>query len=347
MIQDMCACDHWLRRLLLPILLLGLLLTTQAAAAQTNRSDSFWALVEQSEQSFREQPISDEELTALIEAWVQEGGRTGIDTTYIVDALEAFQAAEPDDRVPSELITLFSSLNEAQAAWPSGDGLFEPSGENQTEILDQILAQPAYNWDDNRLFDFSQVLERFFRWLFDFLPASGSGIGQVDPGNGVIVVWVLVILTAAILLFVLYRLLRGVSFGLVKDGSTDLRDPLGDELANLSPAEALSNAQQNAESGNLRHAVRYLYLSTLLTLEEKGVFRYDKGLTNREYIRSINHRPELSALLSDVVDVFDRVWYGFQPIDHDAFERYQARIQALQEPKRAELAGPSQPREEG
>jgi hypothetical protein len=76
-------------------------------------------------------------------------------------------------------------------------------------------------------------------------------------------------------------------------------------------------------------AVRYLYLSALLLLEERGLLRYDRSQTNREYLRGVVHRPDLAAILQEVVEVFDRVWYGFQPIDEAEVSHYTARVAEL------------------
>jgi hypothetical protein len=79
--------------------------------------------------------------------------------------------------------------------------------------------------------------------------------------------------------------------------------------------------------------VRYLYLSSLLLLEERDLIRYDRSQTNQEYLRSVAGRPELAVILQDVIDVFDRVWYGFQSLDSRAYAQYQARVEQLRRQK--------------
>ncbi len=106
-------------------------------------------------------------------------------------------------------------------------------------------------------------------------------------------------------------------------------DGSADEL--LTAETALKKAQTLSTGGDYRMAVRYLYLSTLLILEERGLFRYDRSKTNREYLRSVRERPELAETLRDVVDVFDRVWYGFQPLSQSDYSQYQTRVEALQQ----------------
>ena len=97
----------------------------------------------------------------------------------------------------------------------------------------------------------------------------------------------------------------------------------------LTSETALARAQTLSESGDNRTAVRYLYLSSLLQMEERGLLRYDRSRTNQEYLRLVQSQPELADTLTDVVTVFDRVWYGYQPIDEETFIHYRNRVVAL------------------
>lgn len=226
-----------------------------------------------------------------------------------------------------------TSVVTAQSTWPDHGDSSDAENEEAQQDIDRILAQPRYDWDeDEPWFDFSPYIERFIQWLLEFFPANDGGPGGgVDTSNGTGFVWLLTLLTVGVLIFVLISLFRGMSFGLVRDGSLDLRRVLDGDMEGLNSAEALTTAQTRADDGDLRNATRYLYLSTLLTLEEKGIFRYNKSLTNREYLKSVADQPAISGLLTDVVNVFDRVWYGFQPIDQTTFDQYKSRIKALQE----------------
>ena len=67
--------------------------------------------------------------------------------------------------------------------------------------------------------------------------------------------------------------------------------------------------------------------------EERQLLRYDRSKTNREYLRSVAGHPELADVLKEVVDVFDRVWYGYQSLDRATFETYRNRIADLRQQK--------------
>ena len=68
-----------------------------------------------------------------------------------------------------------------------------------------------------------------------------------------------------------------------------------------------------------------------MLLEERGLVRNDRTQTNQEYLRSVAGRPELASVLRDVIDVFDRVWYGFQALDEQAFAHYAGRVEQLRQ----------------
>jgi hypothetical protein len=102
-----------------------------------------------------------------------------------------------------------------------------------------------------------------------------------------------------------------------------------DDEANLTSAQALSNAQRLASAGDYRSAVRQLYLSTLLLLDERGRLRYDRALTNREYLRAVAHIPDIANALRPIVETFDRVWYGFSSISQREFEAYRERVEMI------------------
>ena len=101
----------------------------------------------------------------------------------------------------------------------------------------------------------------------------------------------------------------------------------------LSSKGAFKRAETLSMQGDYRNAIRYLYLSSLLVLDEQGLMRYDRSRTNREYLRSVSSRPELAKPLQDVIEVFDRVWYGFEGVDEQTYQSYVERVDELREKK--------------
>jgi hypothetical protein len=99
-------------------------------------------------------------------------------------------------------------------------------------------------------------------------------------------------------------------------------DPTTSEAA-LERASTLEGTQ------DYRTAIRYLYLSSLLLLDERNVMRYDSTLTNREHLQRIGHKPELRDALRPVVETFDEVWYGFAPVNEALYQQFRQNVERL------------------
>jgi hypothetical protein len=110
----------------------------------------------------------------------------------------------------------------------------------------------------------------------------------------------------------------------------------GDEEVATS-AEAIQRAQAASVIQDYRLALRMLYLASLLKLDEIGALRYDRALTNREYVREVALQPPLASALKPVVETFDDVWYGYRPITPDGYVVFESQVNTLM--NAAESAG--------
>lgn len=221
---------------------------------------------------------------------------------------------------------LLKQLLDSRESWPSS-----PFGEPDAAAIRQVLARSEYQWDkaqEQNLLE--QWLEKIRKAIEDFFNRLIPDSWKRSQGPLVINLRPLFTVTAFLVIaLLLFFGFRGVFSEMVKEAA--LSEPEGE--AHLSASSALEQATRFSQSGDNRLAVRYLYLSALLLLEERGLLRYDRSLTNREYLRVLAGKPELAGLLREVIDVFDRVWYGFQPIDQDTYEHYAAQVTALKEQK--------------
>lgn len=237
--------------------------------------------------------------------------------TVAVDhsALSAQLRAEPPDT--EAIAAHLQALQAVAARWPA-PAYDEARAAEAEARLDAILARPAFQWQEEQPGFWERLWERVLRFLFDLLPWDS---GVLDLANVL-----LAILGGAILFFVLALAARS----LLRSFRPEAVAADGDgELVGLTAERALQEAESHSQEGDYRRAVRYLYLSTLLLLEERGLLRFDRSRTNREYLRSIADRPELFGILQSIVDVFDRVWYGFQPLDDAGYSRYLAQVNEL------------------
>ncbi len=104
------------------------------------------------------------------------------------------------------------------------------------------------------------------------------------------------------------------------------------ETAEDIPATSKAADQRAAESrasADYRAAIRYLYLSSLLSLHERGIIHFDPALTNVEHLQQVMQRPPVYDLLRWVVNVFDRVWYGFVPVDETMVDQFRDHVEQL------------------
>lgn len=94
-------------------------------------------------------------------------------------------------------------------------------------------------------------------------------------------------------------------------------------------AHAVDLAASYASGHDYRSAIRYLYLSSLLLLDERGLIHYDSTLTNHEHLRQVREQPHLHDLLRRVVNAFEDVWYGYAPVDEAFYQHYVQHIDQL------------------
>ena len=92
---------------------------------------------------------------------------------------------------------------------------------------------------------------------------------------------------------------------------------------------ALARADSAEAASDFRGALRYLYLSAILHLQERGVLPYDKSLTNREYLHQTQTDVDLHTTLGPAITVFDEVWYGYKPCDAETVANYRDLLQKV------------------
>jgi hypothetical protein len=189
--------------------------------------------------------------------------------------------------------------------------------------LENILSQPEFQWKNQNATE-PNALTKLLQRIQQELNQLGAKIFGFRGSNYLFGIGAILLL-AACLLF----LFRNLLFGFVAEARLAPLTRTGDEL--LTADTALKRAQDLSHGGDYRSAVRYLYLSALLLLEERGLLRRDRTKTNLEYLRSVSGRPELEAPLRNVVEVFERVWYGYQPLDNQEYQYYERQVGKLRQ----------------
>ncbi|MBA3871431.1 MAG: DUF4129 domain-containing protein [Chloroflexota bacterium] len=88
-------------------------------------------------------------------------------------------------------------------------------------------------------------------------------------------------------------------------------------------------ATDYAQTQDYRTAIRYLYLASLLMLDERGVIHYDPSLTNREHLRHIKDKSQIYDVLRQVINAFEEVWYGYLPVNESYYQRFRQHVDEL------------------
>lgn len=325
-----------LRRNFLPILILLLfsaLAPTGVAAAPSASAiplDQYWDLVEASRQTLADLKGESaatiraglDDLAAqwesVTEVQLESGETLPLDNSILLSAL---RAEEPN---LTDLTKTLDTLLAARKDYPRARFT-----EKDLQPLNEILARPEFQWKEeapNPINDWFQKLwDRFAAWLDKLFPDKEVTV-TVPGGSLPVWTWLTVLLLALILAYVF----RGLFADLVAEAKLNGN---GDPDEVLTADAAFQRAQSLSRGGDYRAAVRYLYLSSLLLLDERGLLRYDRTRTNREYLRTVSDSPELAQPLSEVIDVFDNVWYGYHELDEERFKHYSDRVEELKEKK--------------
>jgi hypothetical protein len=245
------------------------------------------------------------------------GASAALDTSFLVSQLRQ----RPYDL--NSLVNIFTDLQNARQVKPT-----RSFGVADLAALQPILERPEFQWDrpPSPLEQWwNDLWAKINEWLNKLFGRDGVTIPTI-PGD------VFTIIAIILLAFVLLYVFRGLFSDFISEAAMDEEQMAGDEL--LTAETALQKAKDISRGGDYRTAVRYLYLSSLLTLDERGLLRFDRSKTNREYLRSVAAFPQLSVPLRDVIEVFDRVWYGFQTLDEDDFQHYIQKVDQLREQKK-------------
>ena len=137
--------------------------------------------------------------------------------------------------------------------------------------------------------------------------------------------YVLFPLGAIALGIVIAFFVRQIRRNLIVEARDDVSDTALEQVE--TERAALAHAETAEASNDFRSALRFLYLSAILHLQERGVLPYDKSLTNREYLHQTQENIDLQATLGPAVTVFDEVWYGHKPCDAETVADYRNLLQ--------------------
>lgn len=240
-----------------------------------------------------------------------------------------------EDNSDSDVVTepaqlAAATLQRVQLAIQQIELAAEDNTDARLDALESVFALPQFSQSET-------LWQRFTNWIYELIARfwpSGNGI---SPTLGQLIAWAVVIIGGIGLIILLSYWLQGLFGSFAKDAATRQQNADGTGVP-LSASQARQQASQYAQTGNYREAVRSLYLSSLLSMEESGVIRYDRSLTNREVLNQLHTRTTaenttgneaVEEHLRPIVETFDAVWYGVREPDATTFESYEQEIDGL------------------
>jgi len=236
------------------------------------------------------------------------------------------------------------------------------------DAIKEVLSRPEYAWrmpreqveEENGLLaslldDFLGVLRRGLRnvsqwirdaleWLDEYLrrhqprerEGGFLGLDWMETAQ-----WLLVLLACAAVVALTLMLLRAWrrhrrAETVAAEAIASMPDVSDETItADQLPAdEWLQRARELMERGELRLALRALYLGSLATLAQQEMIVLARCKSNHDYERELGRRaharPQTVNAFTQNVVVFDRVWYGAHPVDDETMGRFTANIERIQ-----------------
>ncbi len=167
------------------------------------------------------------------------------------------------------------------------------------------------------------TMEVSFQDYEDFLNKLLAPRRQMDINLRQVLITLGCILLVAVSIFFIHQIRRNLVAEVRHEETESPTESVETEQA------ALTQSEKAAESKNFREALRFLYLSAIFNLQERGMLTYDRSLTNLEYLRTLGAHAELQQALRPAIRVFDDVWYGYKPCDADTVADYRELLKRV------------------
>jgi len=245
-----------------------------------------------------------------------DGSVVEVDNSWLHKRLGDFEtSAEPErSTIRTQLIERLKSIEQRVSELEKAKTT-SLSKDDASKRLGEILSRSEYASQSGKSSALYRLLERFFKWLSQFLP-QGS---RFSPSHGspltAVAQVVVVVLAALVIAFVLIKLMRhfkGRSRQTKVKKRKEPRIVLGEKLEpDASSSDLLADAEALARAGEIRAAIRKTYIALLVELGDRKLISLAQHKTNRDYLRSVTGSPALYQNMRGLTESFERHWYGF------------------------------------
>lgn len=297
--------------------------------------------------------------TELVE--MPGGQKLTVDNTWVKGRLEAWHGREDKLALLRRLDALERSLSGVEASRrptsASANSAAPPPASDPKEALKQILQEPEFQplaerpelkelLQNIRLDQTENWWKSFWKWVNDrlFKPAQPPSPPQwPDWGNldYRILEPVIYLLLAAVVIYLIVLIIRWlIERPLREEGRMAVASTVLPPLEASATENALDHsvdewerfAQQWLGRGDVRQAVRALYLATLVHLHRERKIDYNRALTNWIYVRQFRGEGEHQQVLRQLTQVFDEVWYGERPCGEETYHAFERGVRSLGTP---------------
>lgn len=176
---------------------------------------------------------------------------------------------------------------------------------------------------------FQKAVRKIKEWLNEMFPKSGINPGSTFEGLGAFANVVKYLIYALIISAIGFAIYKFAPFFFNKYKSREKHEKserviLGEKLASDATAQSLfGDAENLAQQGDLRGAIRKGYIALLCELDDRKIVRLSKNKTNRDYLRDVRQNEEkLYVPVNGLTNNFERHWYGFDETNEKDWEEF-------------------------
>jgi hypothetical protein len=91
-----------------------------------------------------------------------------------------------------------------------------------------------------------------------------------------------------------------------------------------------AQAERFRAAGDYPKALIYLFSYLLVELDKAHCIRLERGKTNGEYLRELRSWPELSGSMKPIVQLFESVYFGRNPLDRESLDRVWTKLPSME-----------------
>ncbi len=212
-----------------------------------------------------------------------------------------------------------------------------PKEEIQEKDPDRGFIYTALKWVLSGIKDTLKTIgswiDAFFEWLAKIFREDSEPVESEEPESTVkprhLTIGLIVMIAILLVIIILYRLRLRSKEDTAPAAPNDALPDIEDEnlLADKLPSDQwVEFARELMEKGDLRSAIRALYLGTLAFLADQNLIGIAGHKSNREYREEFSRRAhtkkDMVNLFDDTVKTVDRVWYGMHAVNRQMFDEF-------------------------